>query len=92
MNTTKADLLFVHSSVFKVASQAAKVSGIAADRIVLIDDAQPSGIADKSLLTLEQLVNEGARLPPCFAEKKLGSGEGKTKVAVGRVFTALFLI
>jgi 4-coumarate--CoA ligase len=86
LNTTKANLLFVHSSVFKVASEAARVSGIPADRIVLIDGARPSGAVDKSPLTIEQLVNEGAKLPQHFAEKKLGSGEGKTKVAVSRVF------
>lgn len=82
LKTTKANLLFVHSSVFKVASEAAKVSGIPADRIVLIDAAQPSGAVDRPLLAIEQLVNEGAKLPPHFAEKKLGNGEGKTKVAV----------
>lgn len=81
MNTTKASLLFVHSSVYKVASGAAKVSGIPADRIVLIDTVQPAGV-NKPLVTLEQLVAEGARLPPQFAEKTLRSGEGKTKVAV----------
>jgi len=92
LKTTKANLLFVHSSVFKVASEAAKVSGIPADRIVLIDAAQPSGAVDRPLLAIEQLVNEGAKLPPHFAEKKLGNGEGKTKVAVPRVFAALFPI
>jgi len=68
--------------VFKVASQAAKVSGIPADRIVLIDAARPSGPADRTLVAIEELVNEGAKLPPHFTEKKLESGEGKTKVAV----------
>jgi len=60
------------------------VSGISADRIVLIDAAQPSGMVGKPLPTIEQLVNEGAKHPVCFAEKKLRSGEGKTKVAVSR--------
>ena len=92
LNTTKANLLVVHSSVFKVASEAAKVSGIPADRIVLIDAARPGGVADKSLLSIEQLVNEGMKLPPHFAEKKLVSGEGKTKVAVSRMFVVLLLI
>jgi 4-coumarate--CoA ligase len=92
LNTTKANLLVVHSSVFKVASEAAKVSGIPADRIVLIDAAQPSGVADRSLLTVEQLVNEGAKHPQRFSEKKLRSGEGKTKVAVSRVLAALLIV
>lgn len=92
LNTTKANLLVVHSSVFKVASEAAKVTGIPADRIVLIDAAQPSGVTDRSILTVEQLVDEGAKLPPRFSEKKLGSGEGKTKVAVSGVFAATLLI
>lgn len=70
--------------MFKVASEAAKVTGIPADRIVLIDAAQPNGVANKSLLTIEQLVNEGAKLPPRFVERQLKSGEGKTKVAVSR--------
>lgn len=83
LDTTKASLLFTHSSVYKVALEAAKVCRIPADRIVLIDAAHPNGVADKSLLTFEQLVNEGAKLPVRFAEKKLRSGEGKTKVAVG---------
>jgi len=84
LDTTKASLLFVHSSVFRVASEAAKVSGIPADRIVLIDAAQPNGVADRSLLTVEQLVSEGAKLPQRFAERQLRSGEGKSKVAVSR--------
>jgi len=84
LNTTKASLLLVHSSVYKVASEAAKVSGIPADRIVLIGSALPVGVADKTLFTIEQLVNEGAKIPPCFTEKQLRSGEGKTKVAVSR--------
>lgn len=82
LNTTKASLLFVHSSVFNVAAEAAKISGIPIDRIVLIDAAQPTSAADKPLLTIERLVNEGAKVPTCFAEKQLRSGEGKTKVAV----------
>ena len=84
LNTTKASLLFVHSSVYKVASEAAKVSGIPADRIVLIDSARPSDAVHHPLLTIEQLVAEGAKLPAHGAEKKLRSGEGKTKVAVSR--------
>lgn len=82
LNTTKASLLFVHSSVYKVAVGAAKACGIPSDRIVLVDNVQPAGVVGKPLLTVEQLVNEGARLPMCFTEKKLRSGEGKTKVAV----------
>ena len=84
LDTTKASLIFAHSSVLKVALEAAKVSGIPADRIVLIDIAQSSGIPNKPFVTIEQLVNEGARLSRCFAEKQLGRGEGKTKVAVSR--------
>ena len=83
LNMTKASLLFIHSSVYKVASGAAKVSGIPADRIVLIDTMQLAG-ANKPLVTLGQLVTEGAKLPPHFAEKKLRSGEGKTTVTVSR--------
>jgi len=63
------------------------VSGIPADRIVLIDAAQPSGVVGTPLPTIEQLVNEGAKQPVCFAEKKLRSGEGKTKVAVSREYS-----
>ena len=84
LDTTKAGLLFTHPSVYKVALEAAKVSGIPADRVVLIDAPHLNGAADKSPLTIEQLVNEGSGLPTCFTERKLGSGEGKTKVAVRR--------
>ena len=83
LDTTKPKLLFTHSSVYKVASEAAKASGIPIDRIALIDPVHPSGVVvDKSLLTIEQLVNEGAKISARFTEKKLGSGEGKSKVAV----------
>lgn len=82
LNTTKANLLFTHSSVYNVALEAARVSGIPTDRIVLIDGTHPSDVTDKSLLTIEQLVNEGAKHSTGFTEKKLRSGEGKTKVAV----------
>jgi len=84
LNTTKASLLLIHSSVYDVALEAAKISGIPVDRVVLIDAVHPSGVVDKTHLTIEQLVNEGSNLPTCFAEKQLGSGEGKTKVAVSR--------
>ena len=83
LNTTKASLLLIHSSVYNVALEAAKVSGIPVDRIVLIDTVHP-GVTGKGHLTIEQLVNEGSNLPTCFAEKQLRSGEGKTKVAVSR--------
>jgi 4-coumarate--CoA ligase len=92
LNTTKASLIFTHSSVYKVASEAAKVSGMSSDKIVLIDSAQPDGVAGNSLLTLEQLVSEGEKLPPCFVERKLWSGEGKTKVAVSKGFPSSLLI
>ena len=81
---TKASLLFTHSSVYKVALEAAKASGIPTTRIVLIDSVRPSGLVDKSLPTVEQLVNEGEKLSRRFTEKKLRSGEGKTKVAVSK--------
>ena len=84
MNTTKTSLLLIHSSVYDVALEAAKVCGIPVDRIVLIDAVHPSGVVGKAHLTIEQLVNEGSKLPTCFAEKQLRSGEGKTKVAVSR--------
>ena len=87
LNTTKASLLLIHSSVYNVALEAAKISGIPVDRVVLIDVAHLSGVADKTHLTIEQLVNEGAKLPMCFAEKQLGSGESKTKVAVSREYS-----
>ena len=82
LNATKASLLVIHSSVYNVALEAAKASGIPADRIVLIDAVLPNGCSDKTHPTIEQLVDEGAKLPTCFAEKHLRSGEGKTKVAV----------
>lgn len=84
MNATKASLLLIHSSVYDVALEAAKVSGIPVDRIVLIDTVHPSGVVDNAHQTIEQLVNEGSNFPMCFAEKQLRSGEGKTKVAVSR--------
>jgi len=85
LNTTKASLLLIHSSVYNVALEAAKASGIPVDRIVLIDAVHPNGAPDVTHLTIEQLVDEGAKLPTCFAEKQLSSEEGKTKVAVSRV-------
>ena len=92
LDTTKASLIFVHSSVFGVALEAAKVSGIPSENIVLIDTAQPNGVTGKPLPTVEQLVFEGTKLPPRFTEKKLKSGEGKTKVAVsGQCSLSCFL-
>lgn len=82
LNTTKTSLLFAHSSVLKVALEPAKVSGIPADRIVLIDTLQP--IPAEPLVAIGQLVNEGGKLSRCFAEKQLRRGEGKIKVAVRR--------
>lgn len=88
LGTTKINLLFAHSSVLKVALEAAKVSGVPADRVILIDTARPA--LGKPLLTIEQLVDEGAKLSRCFAEKQLRKGEGKTKVAVRRKYSPLF--
>ncbi|KZT03949.1 amp dependent CoA ligase [Laetiporus sulphureus 93-53] len=81
LRMTQAKLLIVHPANLPIALSAAKSVGLPDDHIILLEPA-PAGLLEaKGHVTIPQLVQEGARLPKNFVERKLRPGEGKTKLA-----------
>ncbi|KAF8810188.1 acetyl-CoA synthetase-like protein [Phlegmacium glaucopus] len=76
LNATAATLIISHSEGVLTARNAADRAGLP---VILLDTPkQPSG----NLLLLDDLVAEGLTKHALFVEKRLGPGEGKTKVAI----------
>ncbi|KAJ3574471.1 hypothetical protein NP233_g1749 [Leucocoprinus birnbaumii] len=80
-------LMIVHSTVLGVSLSAAKQFGLSSDRIVLLDKpgnayAIDSSCAPSLYKTVPDLIMKGLNRPFAFKEFTLGSGEGKTKVAL----------
>ncbi|KAI0919293.1 hypothetical protein AcV5_002250 [Taiwanofungus camphoratus] len=80
LNMTKTKLLIVHPWNYSVALSAALTAGIPLERIALFEALPDS--KGTSHPTLHELVAEGLRIPPLFMERRLGPGEGRTKVAL----------
>ncbi|KAH9903423.1 amp dependent CoA ligase [Cubamyces lactineus] len=84
LSATKARILIAHPASLPVALEAARAAGIAADRVVLFNDAgleRELGPAARGHVTVEQLVAEGLERTQQFVERRLGPGEGKRKLA-----------
>ncbi|KAJ7246274.1 phenylacetyl-CoA ligase [Mycena haematopus] len=80
LHTTKAALLLVYADFLPTALSAAKLAGLAEDRIVVIEPSTASPFNGKHE-TLSKLLAFGSSKPQNFIERKLRPGEAKTKVA-----------
>jgi 4-coumarate--CoA ligase len=69
--------MIVHTQFLKNATEACKEVGLPLERIVIIDRAT----FDAPHTTVEQLIQDGLTHNANFVERKLGAGEGKTKIA-----------
>ncbi|KAI0294956.1 phenylacetyl-CoA ligase [Russula brevipes] len=77
LRLTKATTIIVHTQFLKNATEACKEVGLPPERIVIIDRAT----FDVPHTTVEQLIQDGLSHSANFVERKLGAGEGKTKIA-----------
>jgi long-subunit acyl-CoA synthetase (AMP-forming) len=77
LRLTKATVIIVHTLFLKNAIDACKEVGLPLERIVIIDRAT----YDAPHTTVEQLIQDGLSHCANFVERKLGAGEGKTKIA-----------
>lgn len=77
LRLTKATTVIVHTLFLKNAAEACKEVGLPLERIVIIDQAT----YDAPHTTVEQLIQDGLSHNANFVERKLGAGEGKTKIA-----------
>jgi len=77
LRLTKATTIIVHTQFLKNATDACKEIGLPLERIVIIDRAT----FDAPHTTVEQLIQDGLTHNANFVERKLGAGEGKTKIA-----------
>ncbi|KAG9118429.1 hypothetical protein FRC07_007067 [Ceratobasidium sp. 392] len=80
LEATKAKLLFVHPGSLKTAIGATKKVGLSPERIVLFKEAKQAAKVPK-FVDIDTLVQEGLKAPAHFKEKRLASGENKTKIA-----------
>ncbi|KAG7098980.1 hypothetical protein E1B28_000866 [Marasmius oreades] len=77
LTATKAKLIVVHSAFMQAALTAAKKAGLSDDRVVII----PAPGAKLDRITINDLVAFGSSQPETFFERKLRTGEAKTKRA-----------
>jgi len=77
LRLTNATTIVVHSQCLKNATEACKDAGLPPERIVIIDQAT----FDAPHVTVEQLIQDGLAHNVKFVERKLGPGEGKSKIA-----------
>ncbi|KAF7302723.1 Phenylacetyl-CoA ligase [Mycena chlorophos] len=77
---SKASLLFTSSESLPIALSAARQVGLPDDRVVVIEPSDGPRFTGKHE-TIESLVQFGNSKPANFIQRKLRSGEGKTKIA-----------
>ncbi|KAI9461161.1 phenylacetyl-CoA ligase [Russula earlei] len=77
LTLTKATTIIVHSQCLKNATAACIDIGLPLERIVIIDQT----MFNAPHITIEQLIQDGLTHNVNFVERKLGAGEGKTKIA-----------
>ncbi|KAJ6557284.1 phenylacetyl-CoA ligase [Mycena vulgaris] len=75
LKITDATLIIAHSSSLQTATKAANLAGLSSDRVILLDANPGTNVPSVSML-----VEEGIH-GPRFVPRKLGPGEGKTKIA-----------
>ncbi|KAI0648758.1 acetyl-CoA synthetase-like protein [Trametes meyenii] len=77
IRTSKASALFVHPDCLHVGLEAARITGIPDDRIILFDS-----IPGDPHATVDTPVAEGLAEPTRYVERRLGPGQGKQKLAL----------
>lgn len=77
LRMTKTKVLVAHSSTLAVAIEAAYLVGLPEDRIIPMDSSPNS-----SYPNVPDLVRFGLREKPQYTERRLKSGEARTKVAL----------
>ncbi|KAF7365396.1 Phenylacetyl-CoA ligase [Mycena venus] len=77
LKATKATLIIIHPDALETATSAAQTLGLSLDRILVFD---VQGASTGKFVTVDHLVKRGLQLK-AFSERKLGPGEGKTKLA-----------
>ncbi|EIW81328.1 amp dependent CoA ligase [Coniophora puteana RWD-64-598 SS2] len=76
LEVAKASVIITHQASVNVALEAARRSGLPAERVVLFGNAPLL-----QLVTVDALVDEGLAHPPGFVERRLRRGEAKQKLA-----------
>ncbi|KAF9242559.1 hypothetical protein BU15DRAFT_86758 [Melanogaster broomeanus] len=71
-------VLITHPDSLPVALSAARKTGLHSDRIIMFNAECSENLQTD---TVEALITQGLASPPMFAERRLRSGEGKTKIA-----------
>ena len=79
LKTTKAKVLISHSGSLQTALSASRLSGIAADHIIVMDSLQTKEPIPYP--SVSDLVAEGLSSSITYTERRLEAGEGKTKLA-----------
>ncbi|EKM61280.1 uncharacterized protein PHACADRAFT_247774 [Phanerochaete carnosa HHB-10118-sp] len=79
LQLTNARAILTHSGSISVAEEACRQAGIPSDRIVVLDS--PTGYSGP-YCTLEGIIQVGLSKHPQYIERRLGPGEGKTKIAL----------
>ena len=77
IRTAKATALFLHPDSLKVGLEAARITGIREERIILF-----SRTPGDSHLTIDDFVADGLAHPRHWVEPRLKKGESKTKLAL----------
>jgi 4-coumarate--CoA ligase len=77
LSTTMATLLVVYPLSLETAIAAARIAGIASDRILLFGEVRMTGFP-----CMNELIDLGLRENPVFRERLLSRGEAKTKIAL----------
>ncbi|KAF5360390.1 hypothetical protein D9756_004583 [Leucocoprinus leucothites] len=87
LQVANVTFMIVHSTVLSVSLEAAQLSGLPDDRIVLLDDSESISVSDSThtasaYKTIPGLIAQELDRSSPFAGRTLKPGEGKTKVAL----------
>ncbi|KAJ6584756.1 hypothetical protein B0H19DRAFT_395520 [Mycena capillaripes] len=77
LKLTETTFIIAHSSTVETAIKCANLAGLSLDRVIILD-ANPSS----NFISAATLISDSVSRSANFVSKKLGPGEGKTKVAV----------
>jgi 4-coumarate--CoA ligase len=78
LSTIKASIILAHAMFLPAALDAARLAGISPHRVVVVG-ARPQGFMEK---TLDELVGIGLAYPANYTERRLRSGEARSKIAL----------
>ncbi|KDR82332.1 hypothetical protein GALMADRAFT_57372 [Galerina marginata CBS 339.88] len=79
LKTARVNYMVVHSSLLAVAMEATRLVGMPSNRIIILDEPPTRGPEFQSV---PDLISHGRQKMRAFHERQLGTGEGKTKVAL----------